>query len=163
MDVNYIITFFTSYGYHLGLLAISGIFLLGFLKLTGIFKKVPTDKKKHLYFTISCIISIIACTIYLLVAHQFTWVDYGTLCGSVIALTMVTYNLYECLGFRAIWQQILKLLGKLIMFIIEKIVNKTLTAETLKEKAIELGSATLVELSRKARENEIKAQQSVHK
>lgn len=163
MDVNYIITFFTSYGYHLGLLALSGIFVLGFLKLTGIFKKVPTDTKKYLYFGLSCALSIIACTIYLLIVKQFTWISYGTLCGSVIALTMITYNLYEYLGFRAIWQQILKLVGRLLMFIVEKIVNKTLTTESLKTKAVELGSATLVELSRKARENEIKAQQSVHK
>ena len=47
MEVNFILDFFKSYGWQLGLLSLSGIVILGFLKRLGVFKKLNEKYKKY--------------------------------------------------------------------------------------------------------------------
>ena len=87
--------FFKNYGWQLTLLALSGIVVLGFLKWVGVFNKLKDTSKKYVYYALSCVLSIIACTIYILATKSFAWASYGILCGAVVGLTGAVYTIYE--------------------------------------------------------------------
>lgn len=152
MDYRMIGEFFKNYGWQLTLLALSGIVVLGLLKWFGVFNKIKTDNKKYIYYAISCLLSIIACTIYILATKTFAWASYGILCGAVIAFTGAVYTIYENTGFRKLWKKlILDNIAKLFKLISSAIVTGTLTQEKLKEMAINLGSDMLNQLSAEAK------------
>lgn len=151
LDLSMIPQFFKNYGWQLGALALSGILVLGFLKWIGVFKHINKTYKKYIYFGISCALSIAACTIYLLVENAFQWANYAILCLSVIALTSVSYNLYECIGLRALVKiAILDPLTKLTKIII----SGSLSNEQKQNMALSLGSETLTNLVSEAKECE---------
>lgn len=161
MDLSMIPEFFKNYGWQLGLLALSGIVLLGFLKWIGVFKKINADYKKYLYFGLSCAFSIIACTIYILMNNAFDWINYGIMCGSVICLTSGAYTIYEHTGLRALVRIcILNPIAKLF-----KILTSASLSKADKERmAKELGSEVLNNLVIEARKNEVaKAAQEAEK
>ncbi|MGN0960768.1 MAG: hypothetical protein ACI4PF_01050 [Christensenellales bacterium] len=106
MEVQGIIKFFSTYGWKLGLLALSGIVVLGFLKKVGTFKKLNPKYKKYVYFGLSAVFSIVACTIYLLATKSFQWIPYLILCGSIFGLTLIVYQIYEHTGLRWLWNKI---------------------------------------------------------
>ena len=160
MELALIEEFFINYGWQLGLLSLSGIVLLGFLKWFGAFEKLAKNVRKYLYFGLSCVLSIVACTIYVLACGTFDAVSYLLLCVAVIGITIVAYHFYEHTGLRTAWNKVLNLIEKLFKFIISAIITKTLTEDKLKAKAIELGSQVLADLTKTARENELKAEQA---
>lgn len=152
-----IITFFKDYGWQLGLLALSGMVLLGLLKWIGCFKKLPTKAKKYVYYALSCIFSIAACSVYILVMHTFEWINWLILCGSVVLFTGGVYNAWENTHLRELWKKVvLDNISKFFKWIISVIVNGTLTKEKLQEKAVKLGSETLAILVAQAKELEAK-------
>ena len=159
MELALIEDFFVNYGWQLGLLSLSGIVILGFLKWFGVFNKLAKNVRKYLYFGLSCVLSIIACTIYVLACGTFEALSYLLLCVAVMGITIVAYHFYEHTGLRTAWNKVLDLIAKLFKFVVSAIVTKTLTEDKLKAKAIELGSQVLAELTKTARENELKAQQ----
>lgn len=158
MDINVILNFFATYGWQLGLLALSGIVVLGFLKKVGVFKKLKDDYKKYVYFALSCIFSIIACTIYLLATHTFAWASYLILCVMVMVVTIVGYHIYEHIGARWLWNKALGYIGKFFKWAFGQAVLKSLSTEGLKKKAIALGSQALRELVVEAERQETQAQ-----
>lgn len=160
MSVDVIINFFTTYGWQLGLLALSGIVVLGFLKKVGVFKKLKDDYKKYVYFGLSCLFSIVACTIYLLINGAFAWGSYAVLCLMVMVVTIVSYHIYEHIGLRWVWNKCLDLIGKLIKYVVQQIALNTLTTEGLKKKALKLGAKTLQELTCEAQRQEVIAQRT---
>ena len=152
MDYRMIGELFKNYGWQLTLLALSGIAVLGFLKWVGVFDKVKPEAKKYVYYGISCLLSIIACTIYILATHTFAWASYGILCGAVVGLTGAVYTIYEYTGLRKLWKTIvLDNVARLFKLLTSAIVTGTLTKERLKKLAIDLGSQTLNELSAEAK------------
>lgn len=152
MDYKMLWNFFDQYGFMLTMLALSGIVVLGFLKWVGVFKKVKDSHKKYVYYALSCLFSIIACTIYILVTKSFAWASYGILCGAVIGLTGAVYTVYENTGFRKLWKKaILDNISKFFKMITSAIVSGTLTKDKIKKLAIDLGSQTLAELSAEAK------------
>lgn len=152
MDYKMIGEFFKNYGWQLTLLALSGIVVLGFLKWVGVFNKLKDESKKYVYYALSCVLSIIACTIYILVTHTFAWASYGILCGAVIGLTGAVYTIYENTGLRKLWKiVVLNNIARLFKLITNTIVTGTLTKERVKKLAIDLGSQTLAELSAEAK------------
>lgn len=152
MNYEMIGDFFKNYGWQLTLLALSGIVVLGFLKWIGVFNKVKAESKKYVYYALSCIFSIIACTIYILVTHTFAWASYGILCGAVVGLTGAVYTIYENTGLRKLWKIIvLDNIARLFKLINSTIVTGTLTKDKVKKLAMELGSQTLAELSAEAK------------
>lgn len=159
MECALIVEFFANYGWKLGLLSLSGIVIFGFLKWFGVFNKLAKNVRKYLYFWLSCVLSIIACTIYVLACGNFEIISYLLLCGAVISITIVVYHFYEHTQLRTVWGKVLDLIAKLFKFVVSAIVTKTLTEDKLKAKAIELGSQALAELTKTARENELKAEQ----
>ena len=152
-----IITFFKDYGWQLGLLALSGMVLLGLLKWIGCFKKLPTKAKKYVYYALSCFFSIVACTIYILLMHTFDWINWLILCGSVVLFTGGVYNAWENTHLRELWKKlVLNNIARFFKWIASAIVNGTLTKEKLQEKAVKLGSETLAQLVAQAKELEAK-------
>lgn len=144
--------FFKNYGWQLTLLALSGIVVLGFLKWVGVFNKLKDTSKKYVYYALSCVLSIIACTIYILATKSFAWASYGILCGAVVGLTGAVYTIYENTGLRKLWKiVVLDNIAKLFALINNAIITGTLTKERLKKLAIDLGSQTLAELSAEAK------------
>ena len=162
MDYRMIGEFFKNYGWQLTLLALSGIAVLGFLKWVGVFDKVKPEAKKYVYYGISCFLSIIACTIYILSTHTFAWASYGILCGAVVGLTGAVYTIYENTGIRKLWKTfVLNNIAKLFKAISGAIVTGTLTEEKIKKLAIDLGSQALTELTAEAKAIEDSKQNNV--
>ena len=152
MDYKMIGEFFKNYGWQLTLLALSGIVVLGFLKWVGVFNKLKNESKKYVYYALSCVLSIIACTIYILATKSFAWASYGILCCAVIGLTGAVYTIYENTGLRKLWKiVVLDNIAKLFALINNAIITGTLTKERLKKLAIDLGSQILNELSAEAK------------
>lgn len=152
MDYEMIGDFFKNYGWQLTLLAFSGIIVLGFLKWIGVFKNLKANNRKYIYYALSCALSIVACTIYILATKSFAWVSYGILCGAVVGLTGAVYTIYENTGLRKLWKTIvLDNITRLFKLLTSAIVTGTLTKERLKKLAIDLGSQTLNELSAEAK------------
>lgn len=142
--VDFVLDFFKTYGLNLSLLALTGIVVLGCLKWFGCFKKIKAEYKKYVYFGTSCVLSIIACTIYILAIHEFAWTSYLLLCVAVIGFTIAVYGLYEHSGLRTAWKKlVLNNIAKLFKMIVSAIVSGAMTKDKLKTMAISLGSETL--------------------
>ena len=147
-----ILQFFKTYGWQLTVLATSGIVFLGILKSFGTFKKVPTKGKKYLYYGISCILSILACTGYILIKNSFEYRAYLILIAGIIGYTSAIYTLYENTGIRDLLKKFIfvpikHLLGK----IWEHIVKGTLNKDAVVELAGQYGLAVVGQI-----ENDIK-------
>ena len=150
MEVKIILDFFKNYGWQLGLLSLSGIVILGILKKIGVFKKLNDKHKKYVYSGISAILSIIACTIYILITSQFEIISYLTMCGLVIVTTITAYHIYEHTGARWVWNKFFDLLlnatKKLFTLIfIHKLDSKKIKSEMAKY-GIEASQVILNEL-----------------
>lgn len=157
MDTGIVVEFFKNYGWQLGLLALSGIVVLGFLKKVGVFKKLNANYKKYVYFVLSCFFSIVSCLIYVLVVHSFEWVPFLTLCGGIIALTLVVYGIYENTGLRALWNKIFDLLlvglKKLFVLIFVHKVNEKQVKKFLVEYGQEATATLIAEVNKEIEEN----------
>lgn len=152
MDLSIILDFFKTYGWQLGLLSLSGIVILGFLKWFGCFKKVKDSYKKYLYFSLSVIFSIIACTIYILITKSFNWLNYALLCLAIVGLTLVVYGIYENTGLRALWKKlVLDNIAKLFKLLVSAIVKGSLSKEKVKDIALKVGSEMLNEWAAEAK------------
>lgn len=88
-------------------LATSGILFIGILKSLGIFDKLNAKIKKYVYFGLSCVTSIIACTIYLCATDSFDWKDWGITIACIIPYTLAIYGIYENTGLRRLLQKVL--------------------------------------------------------
>ena len=149
--------FFSNYGWEVALLALSGIVLLGFLKWIGVFKKVPNTAKKYVYFGVSCGLSIIICTIYILAIGQFAWLSWLVMSVYIIFFTLGAYGIYEHTGLRKLVQiAILNPISKLFKLIVSGAISK----DQIKEKALELGSEALEELVAEAKQKEEEEKQN---
>lgn len=150
MEVKFILDFFKNYGWQLGLLSLSGIVILGLLKKIGVFKKLDDKYKKYVYSGISALLSIIACTIYILVTSKFEIISYLTMCGLVIVLTITAYHIYEHTGARWVWNKFVDLLWDAIkklftLIFIHKLDSKKIKSEMAKY-GIEASQTILNEL-----------------
>lgn len=111
-----IIQFIATYGWQLGLIACSGIFVLGVLKFFKVFDKIEKSKRKHVYAGISSGISILASGIYLAVSGAFTWIGFGVIAGAIYTINQAMYATYENSGLR----NLVKKLGTLFIHFIAK-------------------------------------------
>lgn len=106
--------FFTKNGLQLTLIAILGIVILGALKYTCVFKKLPEKYRHFIYLTISIGFSFIASAIYMKVNDIFELRSYMTLCGMIYALNQTFYNVFKITSLN-------KLVENLMDFIIDNI------------------------------------------
>ena len=139
-----IIQFFKNYGWQLTVLATSGIVFLGILKATGMFNKVSDKAKKYLYYGLSAILSIIACTAYIFIKDTFEWRAYLILIAAIIGYTSAIYTLYENTGIRELLK---KFIFTPIKTVLIKSWKKILTGTIDKKTVIALASDYGVEVA----------------
>ena len=82
-------------------------------------------------------LSIIACTIYILITSKFEIISYLTMCGLVIVLTITTYHIYEHTGARWLWNKFFDLVCDAIkklftLIFIHKLDSKKIKSEMTK-------------------------------
>ena len=94
-SMSELVNFFTKNGLQLTLIAILGIIILGALKYTCLFKKLPEKYRHLIYLTISVGFSFIASAIYMKVQHNFELSSYIALCGMIYALNQTFYNVFK--------------------------------------------------------------------
>lgn len=119
-SMSELVNFFTKNGFQLTLIAILGIAILGALKYTCIFKKLPEKYRHFIYLTISVGFSFIASAIYMKIQHNFEFSSYIALCIMIYALNQTFYNVFKITSLN-------KLIENLIDFItdnIEKLFTK---------------------------------------
>lgn len=104
--------FFAKNGFQLTLIAILGIVILGALKYTCMFKKLPEKYRHFIYLTISIGFSFIASAIYMKVNDDFELSSYMTLCGMIYALNQTFYNVFKITSIN-------KLVENVVDFIVE--------------------------------------------
>lgn len=113
-SMSELVNFFTKNGLQLTLIAILGIAILGVLKYTCLFKKLPEKYRHFIYLTISVGFSFIASAIYMKIQHNFEFSSYIALCGMIYALNQTFYNVFKITSLN-------KLIENLIDFIIDNI------------------------------------------
>lgn len=155
MTSDMLIRFFENYGWIMTVLATSGIIIVGFLKACGAFNKISESYRKYVYFGVSCVISVVACTIYLCASKQFEWASWGITAACIIGFTLTLYGVYENTGLR-------DLLKKLIFTPLKNalkkaetsIVESSISTERLGEMALGLGADVLMALAEQAKQKQ---------
>lgn len=90
-----LLQFLQNYGWQLGLIAIAGILILGFLKYTGIFKGIEETYRHYIYLGISIGISVLAAIIYLAAVGQLTFSYACIIAAAIYALNQTFYNIFD--------------------------------------------------------------------
>lgn len=106
-----VVKFFTTYGWQLGVVALSGIALLGILKAFGVFSTIATSKRKYVYTAVSVALSLAGCAAYLGIVGNFDWKAFLVMVPLVYSVNQVAYNVYENTGVRAAFRA---LFGKIV-------------------------------------------------
>ena len=138
------------YGWQLTVLATSGIVALGILKSFGTFNKVNAKAKKYIYYAISNVLSIVACTAYIFIKNSFEWRAYLILIGGIIGFTSAIYTLYENTGVRDMMK---KCLYQPTKNLLSKIWNAILKGTLKKDTVIEMASSYGVDVAQEIVEN----------
>lgn len=155
MTADMVIRFFENYGWMMTVLATSGIVFVGCLKALGLFSKLKPKAKKYVYFACSCVVSIVACTIYLCVNDAFVWADWVMTAVCIIGYTMAIYGLYENTGIRALVKKILFTpMKNLLKSTMSLVVSKSMSKDKMMLLAKDLGSDILIQLANEAQQNE---------
>ena len=135
-----ILHFFKEFGWQLTVLATSGIVFLGLLKAFGVFKKIKSSYKKYIYYALSTVLSILACTAYIFITDVFEWRTYLILIAGIIGYTSAIYTLYENTGIRDLLKKFLyEPIKKLLTKIWNAILQGTLKKETVIKMASDMG------------------------
>lgn len=125
------------------------------LKALGLFSKLKPKAKKYVYFACSCVVSIVACTIYLCVRNAFVWADWGMTAVCIIGYTMAIYGLYENTGIRSLVKKVLFTpMKNLLKNIMSLVVSKSMSKDKMMLLAKDLGSDILIQLANEARQDE---------
>lgn len=109
-----LVEFFAANGFHLTLIAILGIVILGCLKYTCVLKKLPEKYRHFIYLTISLGFSFIASAVYMKIRNSFDVKSYVALCGMIYALNQTFYNIFKITSLN-------KLVENLIDFIVDNV------------------------------------------
>ena len=141
MTSDMLIRFFENYGWIMTVLATSGIIIVGFLKACGAFNKISESYRKYVYFGVSCVISVVACTIYLCASKQFEWASWGITAACIIGFTLTLYGVYENTGVRDLLKKVIFTPLKNALKKAEtSIVESSISTERLGEMALGLGA-----------------------
>ena len=108
------LTFFSTYGWQLALIALAGIIILGILKYCNVFKKFDKKIRHVLYMVISVGISIIGAIIYLACVHQLTVEYVFVIAGAILALNQTFYAIYDTTTLKYLFTKLLDWIKNLI-------------------------------------------------
>ena len=155
MTSDMLIRFFENYGWIMTVLATSGIIIVGFLKACGAFNKISESYRKYVYFGVSCVISVVACTIYLCASKQFEWASWGITAACIIGFTLTLYGVYENTGLRDLLKKVIFTPLKNALKKAEtSIVESSISTERLGEMALGLGADVLMALAEQAKQKQ---------
>lgn len=155
MTSDMLIRFFENYGWIMTVLATSGIIIVGFLKACGVFNKISESYRKYVYFGVSCVISVVACTIYLCASKQFEWASWGITAACIIGFTLTLYGVYENTGLRDLLKKVIFTPLKNALKKAEtSIVESSISTERLGEMALGLGADVLMALAEQAKQKQ---------
>lgn len=161
MNSDMLIKFFENYGWIMTVLATSGIIFVGFLKSCGAFKKINAAYKKYVYFGVSCVISILACTIYLCATKQFEWASWGVTIACIIGFTLTLYGVYENTGLRDLLKKVIFTpLKNAVKKAETNFVTSSISTEKLGEMALSLGADVLTALAEQARMKQTESEEA---
>ena len=124
-----LITFFSTYGLPLTLIAVLGIVILGILKYTGAFSKFEEKIRHIFYFGISVGFSVIASIIYLLITKQFEISFLVAISAAIYALNQTFYSIFSVTSF----DELCKMILEFIINLISKIFQKTNTSRAARK------------------------------
>ena len=108
------LTFFSTYGWQLALIALAGIIILGILKYCNVFKKFDKKIRHVLYMVISVGISIVGAIIYLACVHQLTVEYVFIIAGAILALNQTFYAIYDTTTLKDLFTKLLDWIKNLI-------------------------------------------------
>ena len=108
------LTFFSTYGWQLALIALAGIIILGILKYCNVFKKFDEKIRHVLYMVISVGISIVGAIIYLACVHQLTVEYVFVIAGAILALNQTFYAIYDTTTLKDLFTKLLDWIKNLI-------------------------------------------------
>lgn len=108
------LTFFSTYGWQLALIALAGIIILGILKYCNVFKKFDKKIRHVLYMVISVGISIVGAIIYLACVHQLTVEYVFVIAGAILALNQTFYAIYDTTTLKDLFTKLLDWIKNLI-------------------------------------------------
>lgn len=155
MTSDMLIRFFENYGWIMTVLATSGIIIVGFLKACGAFNKISESYRKYVYFGVSCVISVVACTIYLCASKQFEWASWGITAACIIGFTLTLYGVYENTGVRDLLKKVIFTPLKNALKKAEtSIVESSISTERPGEMALGLGADVLMALAEQAKQKQ---------
>ena len=155
MTSDMLIRFFENYGWIMTVLATSGIIIVGFLKACGAFNKISESYRKYVYFGVSCVISVVACTIYLCASKQFEWASWGITAACIIGFTLTLYGVYENTGVRDLLKKVIFTPLKNALKKAEtSILESSISTERLGEMALGLGADVLMALAEQAKQKQ---------
>lgn len=109
-----ILTFFSTYGWVITLIAIVGIIILGVLKYCNIFQKIDEKVRHYAYLGISIGFSVIASAVYLLIEKEFDWSFMLALGAAIYALNQAFYNIFKVTPIRELAVKVLDFIKKII-------------------------------------------------
>ncbi len=98
--------FIEKYGWNLTLIALSGILILGIVKLCHLFDKIEKGKRKYVFTGIMSIFSIVSAAAYLLVIQKFEVVRFVLMSLGIFGINQTIYAIYENCGMRALLRKV---------------------------------------------------------
>lgn len=110
-----ILTFFSTYGLILTLIAVAGVAVLGFLKYCNVFSKLAETSRHILYLSISVGLSLIASAIYLAVIHAFSIDYFLALAVAIYLFNQTMYNIFKVTNLNDLCVKILDFLKHIII------------------------------------------------
>lgn len=103
----------------------------------------------------SCVISVVACTIYLCASKQFEWASWGITAACIIGFTLTLYGVYENTGLRDLLKKVIFTPLKNALKKAEtSIVESSISTERRGEMALGLGADVLMALAEQAKQKQ---------
>jgi len=109
-----LITFFSTYGLVVTLIAVIGIVILGILKYCGAFKKIAENKRHYIYLTISIGFSVVATVVYMAVVGQLEVEYVLTVAAAIYALNQTFYNIFKVTAINDLFTKLLDFIISLV-------------------------------------------------
>lgn len=110
--MNELLTYLSTYGWILTLIAIAGIFLLGILKYCNAFAKLNEAARHCIYMLIAAGFSVIASVIYLKCTNALNTSSFFAIAGAIFALDQTFYALFKVTKIKDVFKMLLDFIFK---------------------------------------------------
>ena len=113
--MDLLLQFFANYGLAIGLIALTGVIVLGVLKYCKVFEKIENDSIRHIIYCVcSVAFTLIGITIYLLCSKAWDTTFFFTLVPVIWALNQTMYNIFKVTKLNELAVMVLDIVKKII-------------------------------------------------